>query len=541
MLAPQGALVAACLALGCGCPLAQTAAPSPDPFAPKLTYPAQQPRFRNLPAPSRPGQPTTFAPFAPTPAASGAGTTGFDSTNARKKAAPKPRESVATDTAIAPQAAAPVPPSPYQTPPPGTERPPADEGTAALAAAPPGTPPVEPIEEIRPPKRKPRPRGEAEDPFAAVGLRAGAFDLYPAVELSGGYNTNPGQSSQGQGAAVFVVAPELKVQSNWSRHELKADLRGNYTAFTPEQTPKLSRPYFNGKIDGRIDVTRDTRIDLSGGLLLSTDNPGSPNVQADLVRLPIFTTLSGGAGLGQRFNRLDLSLKGEVARTVYQNSELTDGTSASNDDRNFNQYGGKLRGGYEISSNIMPFAELEADTRVHDLKTDFSGFQRDSDGVTGKGGVAFKLTDLLTGEIAVGYTKRVYEDARLAEVQGLIGNGALIWTASGLTTVKFTASSSVGEISVPGASGALYRDVGVQIDHAFRRWLIGSVKLGYGNDDYVGLDRDDNRYSIGGALTYKFSRSWQLKGELRQDWLRSNIGSNNYSATSVLLGLRWQR
>ncbi len=89
------------------------------------------------------------------------------------------------------QAAAPPPPSPYQTPPPGEEN-------DALAAAPPGTPPVEPIEEIRPPKKR-KAHAEPEDPYAPLGIRAGAFDLFPAVELSGGYSTNPGQSARGEG------------------------------------------------------------------------------------------------------------------------------------------------------------------------------------------------------------------------------------------------------------------------------------------------------------------------------------------------------
>ena len=116
-----------------------------------------------------------------------------------------------------------------------------------------------------------------------------------------------------------------------------------------------------------------------------------------------------------------------------------------------------------------------------------------------------------------------------------------MWTASALTTVKLTGASTVGELTEPGVSGVLYRDVGLQVDHAFRRWLIGSVKIGFGFDDYVGLSREDNRYSAGVGLTYKFDRSWQVKGEVRQDWLRSNISGNDYNATTFLLGLRWQR
>jgi hypothetical protein len=524
----RGLLLAGCIALGCGQAGAQDAMINPDPFAPKLeSNPLKPPRFQKS---RKPAQSLSTPAFVP--AASGAGDTGFDSTNARKKTKAKPKANSATQSS--PLANEPAPVSPYQIPPPGEE-------DAALAAAPPGTPPVEPIEPIAKPAKKRKAHTEPEDPYAPLGIRAGAFDLFPAVEFSGGYNTNPGESHDAKGAALLTVAPELKAQSNWSRHELKAELRGSYTGYSPDETPTLSRPYFNGKVDGRIDVTRDTRVDLGGRLLVSTDNPGSPNLQAGLAKLPIFATFGGDAGIGQKFNRFDLSLKGDAERTVYQNSQLTDGTTASNDDRNFNQYGGKLRGGYELSPGVTPFVEFDADSRVHDLNTDFSGYQRDSKGLTGKAGTTFKLSSLLTGEIALGYTQRVYQDARLADTAGLIGDASLVWTASALTTVKFTGSSTVGESTIPGVSGTLYRDVGLQVDHAFRRWLIGSAKLGFGLDDYVGLSREDRRYSAGIGLTYKFNRAWQVKGEVREDWLRSNISGNDYNATTVLLGLRWQR
>jgi hypothetical protein len=517
---PGALLVAACVALGGGQANGQLAAP--DPLTPKLdTDPRKPPRFQSSTPPAA-GRPMKFAPPA-----SGAGDTGFDSTNTRtRNAAPKAKVGAAATPA-------PPPPSLYQTPPP-------NDANAALATAPPGTPPVEPIEPVAPPKKR-KANPQPDDPYAPLGIRTGAFDLFPAVELRGGYDTNPGHSSETKGAAFVNVAPELTAQSNWSRHELRADLRGSYTGYSPEQTPTLSRPYFNGKIDGRIDVTRTTRIDFNTRLLISTDNPGSPNLQAGLAKLPVFTTVGGDAGIGQRFNRFDLSLKGGAERTVYQESHLTDGTTASNDDRNYNQYGGKLRGGYELLPGVMPFAEFDADTRVHDLNTDVFGFQRDSKGMTGKAGSTFELSRMLTGEIAIGYTRRVYQDPRLENVAGLIGNASLVWTASALTTVKLSGASQVGESTVPSVSGVLYRDVGLQVDHAFRRWLIGTVKLGFGLDDYVGLLREDKRFSAGLGLTYKLNRSWQVKGEVREDWLRSNVTGADYNATVFLLGLRWQK
>jgi hypothetical protein len=144
----------------------------------------------------------------------------------------------------------------------------------------------------------------------------------------------------------------------------------------------------------------------------------------------------------------------------------------------------------------------------------------------------------------------------------------LVWNATGLTTVKLSASSSVGESTIPGVPGVFYRDVGLQVDHAFRRWLIGTLKFGFGLDTYKNAavetsggttttvcncatttsttsetltDRQDQRYSVGLGVTYKVDRSIQVKGEFRQDWLRSNVAGVDYTASTFLVGLRLQK
>jgi hypothetical protein len=89
-------------------------------------------------------------------------------------------------------------------------------------------------------------------------------------------------------------------------------------------------------------------------------------------------------------------------------------------------------------------------------------------------------------------------------------------------------------------SGVLYRDVGLEVDHSFRRWLIGSLKGGAGFDDYAGGDRNDQRYYFGAGLTYKLNRFVQVKGEARHEWLTSSQSANDYSANVVMLSLRLQ-
>jgi hypothetical protein len=190
---------------------------------------------------------------------------------------------------------------------------------------------------------------------------------------------------------------------------------------------------------------------------------------------------------------------------------------------------------------LKPFAEVGVDTRVHDVTPDSSGYFRNSNGVAGKAGAKFDFTPVLTGEAALGYAQRVYEDPRLANISGPIGNASLLWTVDALTNVKLLAASSIGESTIAGVSGVFYRDIGVQVDHALRRWLIGSLKAGFGVDNYVGLDRIDKRYAVGAGLTYKLNRSVQLKGEFRQYWLQSNVAGVDYAESVFMLGLRLQR
>jgi hypothetical protein len=536
-----GALVVA--ALGTVAARAQTAPSDPADML-RPTPDGDQshpPRFRPAERTAQSSGPSRFGeiPAFGSPPASAAGQTGFDSTNALKRKARALRRTSTATRVSATVAVAPL----RMTSPVGAMRPAPQLERRGASLTPQAS--AYPISAgVAPPRRRPPADTEA---FSPVGVRAGPFLLRPAVEVSAGFDSNPTRVTGGKSSSLMVIAPELQVRSDWQRHAVNADIRGGYIAYgrnfgtagssTPES---LDRPNLDARLDGRLDITALSRFEGQGRLIVSTDNPGSPNIQAGLVRLPIVTTVGGTMGYAQRFNRFELTGKGSVDRSVYQQSELTDGSTASNDDRNFNQYAGAMRGSYELTPGVRPFVEAGIDTRVHDLAVDRSGTQRDSNGVTVRVGTTFEFSRKLTGEVSAGYLTRTYQDPTLPDLAGAIFDASLIWTASALTTATLTAKSTVDETIVAGVSGTLRRDVGVQVDHAFRRWLIGTVRLGYGMDDYVGSAREDQRYSASGLMTYKLSRTVQVKGELRRDWLKSSVEGADYTATAVLGGLRFQ-
>jgi hypothetical protein len=572
LAAPAGALLAAL----CGVPgWAQTAAP---PSGLRLTFDEngqELPRPGVVKPPRRPApQPAGVLPTFGTPPGAGAGQTGFISTNVTRRSRTPARPGTRAtpngrDGAPVRPAAKPPPPLPPVAPPvtarsaarparapvaavpprsaaPGTSPPGTAVGTATgtttPAAAAAGSAPATNAAAVLPVVVPQRPRlpPPEDDPFGPVGIRAGAFELRPAIEAMTGYDTNPARlTAAARGSRQFTIAPELLARSDWERHQLDVALRGSYNYY-PE-VPLADRPNVDARVNARIDVTRDTRVDLETRYLLSTDYPGSPNLTAGLARMPIYTDAGATAGVGERFNRFDVALKGSFDRIVWQESLLTDGTTSGNTDRNYNQYGLQLRGGYELTPGVKPFIEVNADTRIHDLAVDRTGADRDSNGLATKVGTAFELTRTLTGEISVGYLTRLYDDPNLLNIHAPLLDASLLWAATGLTNIKFAAKTTVDESVLPGVSGVLRHDNGLEISHALRRWLITTVKFGYGTDDYVGSFRHDRRYLASLGLTYKLSRDLWLKSELRQEWLISNIPLSNYAATIALIGLRLQR
>jgi hypothetical protein len=271
-----------------------------------------------------------------------------------------------------------------------------------------------------------------------------------------------------------------------------------------------------------------------------TDNPGSPNIEAGLSKYPLAFTTGTTLGVDQTFNRLQISAGATFDRTAYQQSVLTNGVTETNDDRNFNQYGGIARVSYDLMPGVKPFGEVDVDQRVHDTRLDRSDYARDSKGGYLKGGTSFEFSRLLTGEIGVGYALRSYADPRLANLTGLLTSASLVWSATPLTTAKFIATTSVDETTLAGVSGVLTRTYTVQVDHDFRRWLTAIGRFTWGTQDYQGSNRFDKTGSVGGELVYKLNRNMQVKAQVRRDWLDSNEVGASTSATVVMLGVRLQ-
>lgn len=379
----------------------------------------------------------------------------------------------------------------------------------------------------------------ADTAYAPLGIRFGTFTLLPAFTQSIGYDSNPDQigSTRPRSSLALRSEAELALRSEWSASELTAEMRGSYLEYP--QNPEASRPNAVGVARMRIDVDRDTRIDLETRFLLDSQRLGSPDLGAGgATTRPLFATYGATAGVQESFNRLQLSLRGSIDRSVFEDAQLGNGTTIIQSDRDANQYGLRLRAGYEISPAITPFVETFLDTRVYDTPVDQFGLRRDSDGIAFTAGAAVALNSTLTAEISGGLQHRSYIDRTLQDINAPVINAALVWSISPLTTVRFNQQTGVIETAVPGSSGAFTDAAILEVQHDLLRNL--SITLGgaYLSTNYDGVRIRERGYSATARFDYRFNRWLALRGSYIYSTLNSTIPLSTYDAHTVLLGVR---
>ena len=115
---------------------------------------------------------------------------------------------------------------------------------------------------------------------------------------------------------------------------------------------------------------------------------------------PLRQTIDGSLGIEKELGKARFAITGAVERDLYGDAKLSSGGTVSQKDRDSTLYTATLRGGYEISPAITPFAELEVGRRVYDLRFDSTAdhYERSANRLGARAGLALDLGEKLNGE-----------------------------------------------------------------------------------------------------------------------------------------------
>src|SRR5690554_3447220 len=315
-----------------------------------------------------------------------------------------------------------------------------------------------------------------------IGVRAGAFMIYPRAGLSGLYDDNI-YATRNDREADFITTlnPGVRVESNWSNHRLAAETEVAVGCYADNQ----SENFLDGRIAlaGRLDGQRGAFIE--GGLEIARlhEERGDPDGQAANDEPSVYyrtrANLTGYHGVG----RLSLSLGADYTRHDYRSVDLVGGGSASQSDRDYNIYEVQSRIAYELLPNVSPFIQTSYNVRRYDTREPIN---RESDGYRIGFGTGFDAGGIITGEVYGGYMRQNFVSSRFDDASGPWFGGSLLWNVTRLTSVEVGLERRVVETTNSEASSYNRTALDVRVEHELLRNLLIGTSAHYYDDRYNG-------------------------------------------------------
>lgn len=377
--------------------------------------------------------------------------------------------------------------------------------------------------------------------YDALGVRVGAFTLFPSVNLSSSYNDNIYASNNNtKSDLLFTAAPRVNMVSNFSRHSLNFGAGAEIVRYVD----RTDEDHENFNVSGGGSLQIASQTSMSGGLSFARTHEDRGEPTATGGREPTeLDTITARAGFSHQFNRVGFQVRGLMEDIDYQDDTNSLGATINNDDRDRKEYTLTTRVSYDIAPAYSAFVEGQYNSRQYDSSRDDNGFSRDSDGYRLNVGAAFDLTGVTFGEVFAGYMQQEYDDSRFSENSGLGYGAAVTWNATQLTTARLDVSRTIAETTTANASGTTNSRVALTVDHELLRNLLLNGNASYTHSDYEGnVSRTDKTYQAGLGLTYMMNRWIHLNGGYRYTMRDSTTpaDADDYSRNVFRVGLRLQ-
>lgn len=375
--------------------------------------------------------------------------------------------------------------------------------------------------------------------YDPLGLRLGAFRAYPAVEVTGVVTDNVQQSASGRQADIGLrIAPELRLQSDWVRHSASLDANSELIFYADDADFNERSANVTGNL--LLDVRRSTTWETTGTYGLTQTSPSSSEVPNSASGRRTDQNFAFTTRLSHRMGRLVGRISAGLRYLLFDDVSLTGGGREDNSDRNYLEPSAELRLSYEHTPAIRPFAEIRYRPRIHDRTVDRSGLRRDSHGGTVSAGVEFDLSQIWSGEVALRYDIRVFEDATLDTVHSAGVDANVVWRPSRLTTVRMTASSELDESASAGISAVRNYAGTLAIEHALRENVVISGTGGLAFNDRVGSRQDELTIDAGVGVSYLLSREAEVLARYGFSRFETFESDDDYIENQFTAGFRFK-
>lgn len=383
------------------------------------------------------------------------------------------------------------------------------------------------------------PRAEPEDPFAQLGFRVGSWRAFARVEQSIGHASNNSFTAGGEPGTFSQTDANLTLRSDWARHEAEITADGSFRRAYGSADEEIPEAAVAGEL--RLDLIDGVGVNLRAGYNFSTEATSSTELGGGVGERPGVHALEASAEAERTGGKLDLTLRGSLDRTWYENATLVGGGVLDQSDRDNNLWRVSGRLAYGTTPAIKPFVEAGLGWRVHDETIDRNGQRRDSTLLDLRAGLEFDLSEKLTGEISALYINERFEDSALNSIDGYGVSADLNWSPERDTVVTFSADTDIEASTSPGNSGSVVNSFSARVERRVRDNLAVNAFAGVDIERFEGSGVQDTTYSAGAGIEYWISRFVSLTGDVEYQQFDAADPASSWDSTSVRVGVALQR
>ncbi|MGR8934190.1 MAG: outer membrane beta-barrel protein [Gammaproteobacteria bacterium] len=392
--------------------------------------------------------------------------------------------------------------------------------------------------------------------YLPQGIQVGGFMIYHKLDIGNQYDSNIYKRDKSLGVVGSYIAhfsPGFEIQSNWNQHALNFSFDSDLTQYAAQSVQNNYQDIVM-RLDGRLDVVRDSFMDMAFSFSSIHEDRGSPDQIAGST--PTFYDTKNMRGhYTHRFNLLSVDGGMDAIRYDYQDTATSSGTLLKMSTRSRWEYMPSVRIGYEIQSGHEAFVTFSYKKVNYDTLVLANGagaaFQRDSRGYNILGGMELDLTDLITGSVSVGYLSRTYADAKLPSISGMNGFLNLKWRPTELTTVKASISRDIQETTQSDVSGYLSTALSLSVEHELLRDVLLRAGADYAKNEYQGFDpnnpipqnrkdRNEDLYGASAGVKYLWNSNISMDFTYRYQSRDVNYLFTNYVVHTVMFNITGQ-
>jgi hypothetical protein len=347
-----------------------------------------------------------------------------------------------------------------------------------------------------------------------LGIRAGAFMIYPKITAGMVYNDNIYATKNNEESDwIATVAPRIMASSTWSCHSLKLDA-GIRKGFYLEES---SEDYLNAHVmaGGRLNILRTSYFELKTGYESYYEDRMSPDAIDAWKKPARYERLSADASLNHEMGRFIINTGGGAAGYLYKKVDLVDGGSENQSIRDYISYTARAQLGYDLHPDIKPFVKADYNWRRYDK---YEEAQRDSDGYRVGAGTQIYMGGITSGDVWGGYMRQDYDFENRDDISSVWYGLGLTWDVTRLTSIRAGVERTIKETTQAGASGIVGTTASLTVRHALLRDISPSLSLSYTHDDYKGIDITSKYYKISPGITYAMNRNFSAA--LQYDYTR---------------------